>query len=1169
LKVRSDSLLVAVVVALILAGSLSLGVVSASEAIMATWMDAEIVYDLVEEFGSAEIANAAESSVGDVQGNERMNHALLKRCIFLHPPSGEVTAATATYSLRLPRPGREERVLLLFAVGLRPGWRDAANPNADGVIFRVLVEGEKIYEQPWDRDGWCYAAIDLTEHSGKKIRLTLVCDRNQNNSADWALWGDPRIILLRGASRPRRDASQQPSLFVFRVLSSEEITAEWPALGEKGTGVVRSIEDTSRKGLAWFPVPPGSLRLPRMKLASGAEPALEDVVAVSYTPEIELVSAGHSPAVVTPDEPFRVIVTLKNVGEGALSRDHAFKIRLGVPTQFQLAEGDTPEREVGAMQPSDERLIFWRLISPSETGRFRFGLTVGLVGLKSFEVVVSPAGKGIQYGFISPEPSGFHEKKEFVLLDKGDKRLAFIREDGRFLYGTILLKMDERWRSVGHLAPFGDLSIKLRNGEVQKIEIQPSRHERLNTFAATPLTDEELAICFTEQFEDDDSVGWTFTQSFKLAKESPWAEVETTVVADAPREVALFIAPRLLAGDGVKDFGASKDQALFPGLEYLGKDDPSSSTRDISAPQNRRFTPHPLRVTIPLMAVREGSALIGLSWDTHQKWHLQREMPMPIFSSPNWFPSQDNHLMAIGAPTVPEFINEGTLDNKRTVSVAAGEPLTLNASILLKADATDITDAAVAWVQRHGLPDAKCPRDLEKEMELCRHGFLHSVWNDSAEGWSHCVGWEAGPYPGYCTLLNMDYFLSGDDEIRRTLRERVDLVVRKCLEKLGPGSLWRADGCHILMGEVPFLEGHVLECVENWTRATDNVLGMQSPDGSFRWRPDAKRASLGKPGDTTSGMCARGADRILRAALVTGNGEHIKAGLKALEFMDKYTIPTGAQEWECPIYAPDVLAAAYAVGAFVRAYEITGDDRHLEKARFWARTGIPFHYLWDRGDDMPQMRYAGIPIFGATFYTHSWLGRPVQWCSLVYAYAVIRLSRYDSSFDWRRLAEGITVSAMWQQYTEGKNKGCYPDSWELLENHPNPADINPEDILVNLLALNGYDPCLKHKVLKEKGNSIFITSIAEILSAGTDDKGSINLRMKFFSGAKTYVLLAGLSSSLKPEVFVNGKPLASTEDVDHVPAGWLYDRRKGWLVIGLTHSPGEDNVQIRLRSSGQ
>jgi len=1134
----------------------------AAEAVKAIWMEADILHDLAEEYATAEIENSAESFVGDVRGNPRMNYSLLKRYLFLHPRSGEAPAATATYTFRLPGLVGQEKLQFLFAMGLRPGWREHDEEGADGVIFRVMVNEGKAFEQFWAREGWCYAALDLTANAGKIVRLTLVCDRNKNSSADWAMWGDPRVVLLRPASE-RLHVPRQVSLFVFETPSSQEITADWPGMGSSGGGIVMPAGEAGKTTLAWFPGPASEKkapRLPRMTLADGASPSLKNIGIVRYMPKIQLVSVGQSSAIITPYEPFRILATLKNVGEGTLLAEDGLTADLGLPRSFHLAHGEGRTQDLGELGPSEEKLISWRVIAPANPGKSQFALRVGMASLKVLDVIVSPSARGIDYGYRGSQSNGFQEKEDFVALEVGNSRLGFVRDSSGFVYGTLFLKAGERWESVGRLTPLGELSIKLRSGQTQKIEIRPTRCARLNEFPGRTPVEGEMAMGFSGDFYDADSVRWRFEQEFSMKKDCPWIEVETSLTPDAPREVALFLAPKVLAGDG--SFGGSKDQGILPGLEYLGEDEASSSTRDIAYPQSRRSTPHPLRVTIPLMAVRKGNVLVGISWDVHQKWYEDREMPGPLYSSPNRFPAQDNHLMALMAPSVPGFIDEGTLENRRTLPLAANGTLKTKASILVMSDAADITDVVVAWVKRNGLPEPKPPRDFESEIELCRHGFLQSVWNQSQQGWSHCLGWPAGPFPGYCTLLNMDYYLSKDETVRRTLRERIDLVVGKCQERFGAGSLWRGDACHILTGELPFMEGRLLECLAQWEQATEGILAAQSPDGSWRWRPDQQRARLGKPGDTTSGMCARGACRVLREAIVTGNRKHIAAALKALEFLGRYSIPTGAQEWECPIYAPDVLAAAYAIRAFVLAYEITGDIAYLRKAVFWARTGIPFIYLRSRGEEIPQMPYAGIPIFGATFYEHSWLGRPVQWCALVYAYSLIRLARYDNSLDWLRLAEGITTSAMWQQYSEGKSRGCYPDSWDILENHPNPADINPENILVNLLALNGYDPGLKHNVLSQRDNPIFVTSVAEILSAELGEDGCITLRLKFFARAKTYLVVAGLPASARPEIFLNSKKLAQADDIDKVRAGWLYLPQKGWLAVALTHSEEGDTLQV-------
>ncbi|MGC9317136.1 MAG: hypothetical protein ACP5KN_03765, partial [Armatimonadota bacterium] len=134
--------------------------------------------------------------------------------------------------------------------------------------------------------------------------------------------------------------------------------------------------------------------------------------------------------------------------------------------------------------------------------------------------------------------------------------------------------------------------------------------------------------------------------------------------------------------------------------------------------------------------------------------------------------------------------------------------------------------------------------------------------------------------------------------------------------------------------------------------------------------------------------------------------------------------------WECPITQPDVLASAYGVRAGVWAYMATGDEQWLDDARYWARTGLAFQYAWDDGQH-PGMRYASIPVFGSTFFHHSWIGLPVQWCGLVYAYSLQELRRFDDSDIWHKQAEGITVSAMYQQWPMDHETlaGSYPDSW--------------------------------------------------------------------------------------------------------------------------------------------
>ena len=138
--------------------------------------------------------------------------------------------------------------------------------------------------------------------------------------------------------------------------------------------------------------------------------------------------------------------------------------------------------------------------------------------------------------------------------------------------------------------------------------------------------------------------------------------------------------------------------------------------------------------------------------------------------------------------------------------------------------------------------------------------------------------------------------------------------------------------------------------------------------------------------------------------------------------------------------------------ANVLAYEGTGDQKYLDAARRWALTGIPFVCLWENPNvtpgKQPMMRYATIAVFGATgWLSPNWMGRPVQWCGLDYAYALILLAKHDDALPWLTIAEGIVASAECQLGDDVESKGIFigllPDSFNLDTQVKNGPWINP------------------------------------------------------------------------------------------------------------------------------
>ena len=225
-------------------------------------------------------------------------------------------------------------------------------------------------------------------------------------------------------------------------------------------------------------------------------------------------------------------------------------------------------------------------------------------------------------------------------------------------------------------------------------------------------------------------------------------------------------------------------------------------------------------------------------------------------------------------------------------------------------------------------------------------------------------------------------------------------------------------------------------------------------DGSWRYSGKYLR---GSNVDYASGHNGNFTYRLLEVWRLTGDKEALEVALKGLEFANKERTPRGAQVWELSIHTPDIMGSSRLVLSNVLAYEATGEEKYLDSARRWAISGLPFVYLWEdpdlkpwpgdknpEGEYQPMMRYATIAVFGATSWTSpNWMGRPVQWCGLDYAHALLLLSRYDSTLDWHKIGEGIIASAECQLCLEDEKIGLLPDSFQLDTQERFPYWINP------------------------------------------------------------------------------------------------------------------------------
>ena len=115
--------------------------------------------------------------------------------IFSHPPytAGVGYTYGITRQIAIPNDDCEFRGF----IGIKDG-----GATSDGVTFKVLAldeagDSHDLISEHWANREWKEIVGDLSRFRGQKIRLKFIADVGPDNdsTADWASWGEPRIVL--------------------------------------------------------------------------------------------------------------------------------------------------------------------------------------------------------------------------------------------------------------------------------------------------------------------------------------------------------------------------------------------------------------------------------------------------------------------------------------------------------------------------------------------------------------------------------------------------------------------------------------------------------------------------------------------------------------------------------------------------------------------------------------------------------------------------------------------------------------------------------------------------------------------------------------------------------------------------------------------------------------
>lgn len=713
-------------------------------------------------------------------------------------------------------------------------------------------------------------------------------------------------------------------------------------------------------------------------------------------------------------------------------------------------------------------------------------------------------------------------------------RLVFRRNAFGFGPGELSVIQGDVWKTVAWLPRLSRLVSQDQAG--QRVERDVFAEDLAEVSGSDPKR-----LQFRWQQQDSDGAAWQASVSFELAGWSKEIKTHYELSCDRAAKLLVFEGPML--------YVLQRDEAVFPGLEWLVANEVSSSALDIAAghPDRIRYVVHPNMVTIPAVGFCGPSGAAGMFWDLHQRWDETRDRPSVVFASPQRFENQRAHLVGLFVPSVPEFVDQDQREAARPYPLKAGGSVQLKATLFADVAADGPLAAIDRWFETYGLPEPRpLPRgSYQREIEFSMQAYLTSLWDSQAQQWWTTKGnaamSELGRPRDFVTDLLLGALITEDAQLRR-----------RCLA--------RAEEVRALLGGEARLDAQRFPNRADLAYANPDAIGRllaaRGEDGAWRFDADQQPAEgpfvgldyaqLGSHGALEIGLCARKAYEVLRYARISGDQEAYQQMLVTLALMESHRVPRAAQVWEVPVHTPDLLAAADAADAFLEAYRISGQARWLQDAVLWARRGLPFIYLWD-DPDRPYLQGASIPVFGATWYQGSWFGRPVQWNGLRYAVSLLKLAEYDQSYPWREIAERVIRSAIQQQESAGEDVALWPDAISAIDGEKSAWVFAPHQIIQAVLKLTGRDPEPATLIIGQPAQPIHVTAVGKI--RGAAHRGTtLSAEIEYPPGEQGIVLISNVSRP--SEVYLNGSALRERIDVEQwSEAGWRYDAGNAYLAV--------------------
>jgi hypothetical protein len=824
-----------------------------------------------------------------------------------------------------------------------------------------------------------------------------------------------------------------------------------------------------------------------------------DIARLTGTPEgLSIEIAGGDPYTVGPprdfpdDQPLFIKLRLKSEQSGVCQifyfADHPSEensVRLPV-------KGDGAWEELEGILPALGPKFHFRIDPPGSGGT----VVIAAMSFRPRAILKDPEW---------PHPAAVDVTKDALTLTSGDLELAHARN----ALGAFVLRVAGKEMARGHNRPVlgamtGDACV-------------------WSDWAANAVTDvrrREGRIEVKSVATPAKGPKWVVAQTFSAGKAAGTIDVETRVQVENADADAVYV-PLLMLLPGAGTFGEKKGQGLFAGLEYLD-DEPSSSEADLIGPASKRRVPDELKITFPLMAVQAEGRYVGLVWE------MKPEIAA-LFDSPDRTFRSGGHAMGLIFPGANAFNRvDGNLLPHAPQRLKQGETILLNATIIGGAG-DSIIPAVQQYVALRGLPPVPQPMDLSSYVALAASGWLDSKLGDGNGLYRHALWPGFNPQPAADAAILMDWLAMRAKTPE--LVERLHQASKAAIGKVQFAQYNDSGVSHVRYPLGSLCYGHVEENAERAEAAARAAHGAFEPDGSVLYKKRTDKPDYGKThfARDANGLTVERVWALLEQACFAGDKDRIAEGLRLVRALDKFnrTVPRGAQTWECPLHTPDILASANLVRAYTRAYELTGEQAFLDRAEYWAWTGVPFLYLRNPTDQTVGV-YGTIAVLGATnWQAPIWIGLPVQWCGLVYADGLYRLSRHTPRGPWRQIADGITacgIQMTWPQ-KDSARQGLLPDSYILRSQLSDGPAINPGTVQANAARFFEQGPLYDFHASRLNG---WYVHVPGAIVSVKEEKGRLAFTVQSWLKDRPYfVLVSGLGAEPRVKIDDVNVPLAA------------------------------------------